>query len=111
MLPQDLNQPTYALSVTSTSAAITMTATDMQRDRVIINNLGSNPCLVAASGKGGSAATAAIYPTSATVPAIGQVVPAGAIETFMKQPGNQFISAICSSGLTTTLMISPATGD
>lgn len=111
MLPQDLNQNTYALSVTSSSAAITMNAADTQRDRVIVNNLGSNPALVVAGGKTTQAAPTAAYPASATTGTPGQVVPAGAIETFMKQPGNSYIAAICAAGLTTTLMISPASGD
>lgn len=111
MLPQDLNQNSYILSVTSTAANIQMSTVDGQQVRVILQNLGSNPCIVLASGAQNTALVNAVYPTSATTGVAGQVIPAGAIVTYSHQPGNIYLSAICASGLTTTLVASPATGD
>lgn len=117
-LPQSLNQNSYLLPATGTSAYITLTGTDITETRLRIVNLGSFPAIVLSGGNNGAAAPTAVYPTSTgtngqitTTAEPGQVIAAGAIEVFSKNGADQYVAAICSGSNTTTLMISPATGD
>lgn len=117
-LPQSLNQNSYLLPASGTSAYITLTGTDITQTRVRVVNLGSNAAILLSGGNNGASPPTAVYPTSTgssgqitTTATSGQVIAGGAIEVFTKNGADQYLAAICSGSNTTTLMISPATGD
>lgn len=106
--PADLNTPQYVLAnLSTTSARVTLIATDINNSRVIIDNTaGSTPVFVQSSVAGQTA----VFPSSATAPSYGKVVGAGTVQTFRKSPQHVCIDAIRSSG-TADLYITVATGE
>lgn len=60
---------------------------------------------------GGAAAPTAVFPTSATVPVKGKVIPPGAKETYALDEQQEFISAIQAEAGTGNLYISIGEGD
>lgn len=91
--PMSLNSNTYAIASSATSAAITLSDTDMQQTRIIVSNpTAYDVCIVGATTTQG--VPTAVCPTSATAGAMGLVVPAGAIETFTKKSNQIYIGVI-----------------
>lgn len=106
--PADLNTPQYVLAnLSTTSARVTLIATDINNSRVIIDNTaGSTPVFVQSSVAGQTA----VFPSSATAPSYGKVVGAGTVQTFRKSPQHAYIDAIRESG-TASLYITVCTGE
>lgn len=91
----NLNTPTYKLSGTTSSSSITLSPQDSSSTSLVIVNLGPNNIFLVS---GATAAPTAVFPTSATIPVNGQVVPAGAIMTMTKNENDVFISGITDTG-------------
>ena len=95
---QRLNSNTYALSVTSTSGAITLTNADAQSNtmsRWIVYNDGDVSVFVVS---GLSSAPTAVFPTSATVPVAGKVIGPGVTVSFDRDKDHKYLAAITASG-------------
>lgn len=109
MAIQRLNTNTYALSVTSSSASITLTdadASDNGSSNWIIYNAGTVPVFVVS---GRAAAPTAAIPASATVPVAGKMVAGGSIVTFSRSKDHKYLSAITST--TSTIYVSVGDGE
>lgn len=91
----NLNIPTYALSATASSSAITLMDTDINNTAVNVYNAGSVPVFLVS---GATSAPTAVFPTSATVPIAGTIIAPGAIETLSKNTTDKYISGITASG-------------
>lgn len=91
----NLNIPTYTLSATTDSSAITLLDTNVNNTAVNIYNAGTVPVFLVS---GATAAPTAVFPTSATVPINGTVIAGGAIETLSKNTAHKFIAGITASG-------------
>lgn len=107
MTAMNLNIPTYTLSATSTSSAITLQDTDVNNSSVNVYNAGSVPALIVS---GMIAAPTAVFPTSPTAPAIGTVIAPGAIETLSKNTTHKYIAGITATG-SATLYIQCGAGE
>lgn len=95
MTAMNLNIPTYTLSATSSSSAVTLLDTDVNNTAVNVYNAGTVPvCLLS----GATSAPTAVFPTSATVPVNGTVIAPGAIETLSKNTTHKYIAGITASG-------------
>lgn len=95
MTAMNLNIPTYTLSATTGSSAVTLLDTDVNNSSVNVFNAGSVPVFLVS---GYTSAPTAVFPTSATVPINGTVVAAGAIETLSMNTTHKYISGITASG-------------
>ncbi len=107
MAIQELNSNSYALSVTSTSGAITLTDADAQRNGLskwIVYNAG-DVSVFCVSGLS-SAPTAAI-PASATAPVAGKMIAPGATVTFDRDQNHKYLSAITSTTATIYVSVGP----
>lgn len=91
----DINTNTYMVTATTAGTdKATLTTTDTKIENVLVANLGSVPVFVV-SGLTGLTIT---YPTSASVPLRGKIVPAGAVYAVKKSPSHGYIYAITASG-------------
>lgn len=95
MTAMNLNIPTYKLSGTTSSSAVTLLDTDVNNTAVNIYNAGPNDVFLVS---GATAAPTAVFPTSATAPLAGTVVAPGEIVTLSKNTTHKFISGITASG-------------
>lgn len=86
----NINSPTYTLSATTSSSAVTLTDPDVLCESIIVSVVGSGNVFIVS----GVAQPTAVFPTSATAPLNGQVVPAGVTMTLTKNVGDKFISGI-----------------
>lgn len=107
MTAMNLNIPTYTLSATSTSSAVTLVETDINNTAVNVFNAGSVPVFLVT---GATSAPTAVFPTSASVPINGTVIAAGAIETLSKNTTHKYISGITATG-TSTVYIQCGAGE
>lgn len=95
MTAMNLNIPTYTLSATTSTSAVTLLDTDVNNSSVNVCNAGAVPVFLVS---GATSAPTAVFPTSATVPINGTVVAAGAIVTLSKNTTHKYISGITASG-------------
>ena len=95
MTAMNLNIPTYTLSATTSSSAVTLLDTDVNNSAVNVYNAGSAAVFLVS---GATSAPTAVFPTSATAPIAGTVVAPGAIETLSKDTRHKFIAGITASG-------------
>lgn len=95
MTAMNLNIPTYTLSATSNSSAVTLLDTDVNNSAVNVYNAGLVPVFLVS---GATSAPTAVFPTSATAPLAGTVLAPGAIETLSKITTHKYISGITASG-------------
>ena len=109
MIPMNINTNTYVITATTTSAPITITPLDSLATSIVIYNAGAVSVFIVSGGAGGLAAPTAVFPTSATGPIGGQIIPAGSIVTYSKNVNDTFISTITASG-TATLYIAIGCG-
>ncbi len=106
--PQQLNTPTYTIAIDNTSKAATLIDKDIPTPNWIITNLSTTAVFVVS---GQDSAPTAVFPTSATVPLDGKVIPAGFSVTYGKNPLHKYISAIQSVAGVGNLYISPGAGE
>lgn len=106
--PMPLMSPVYVISdLTTTSQQATLSDAHVNTSRVIVDNsLGTTPCFVIS----GTSSQTAVYPTSATVPLLGQVVAAGSVQTYNKDSTHKYIAAIRESG-TADVVITVGSGE
>lgn len=89
---QNINTDTYIIvDVNETSKSITFSKVYKNKPKAIIANLSDKPTYVIA---GIGSAPTAVYPTSASIPVLGKVVPAGAVLTYELSEQHTHISAI-----------------
>lgn len=89
----NLNSPTYALESSASSSSITLRSDHVDKTVFIICNDTANTVFVVS----GETAPTAVFPTSATVPVDGKVIPSGQTVAFGKKPGHGFISMISTA--------------
>ena len=106
MSVMNINTPTYKLSATTSNSSITLMPQDTLSSSVIVTVIGSGNVFLVS----GVAAPTAVFPTSATVPVNGQVVPAGSTYTLSKNVGDGFISGITDTS-TASVYISVGSGE
>lgn len=104
---QNLNTNTYVIAIDNTSKSATLIPQDANQTSCILYN-GSTNAVFVVSGK---TAPTAVFPTSATVPLQGKVLAPGSIQTFTKNIGDGFISAIQATSGTGSLYISLGAGE
>lgn len=109
MTAANLQGNTVCLAVTDTSHAATQIvgSTTLGSYQVILNNAGANTAFINIGQN--SSVAAAVIPTDGT-PAAGYPILGGSIQTLSLAP-NSWLTAICATGLTTTLYITPVGGD
>lgn len=105
--PMPLNSNTYVIAIDNTSKSATLLATDLVYPSLVIYN-GSDKAVFVVTGL--TSAPTAVFPTSATVPKVGQVVAPGATVTFGKNPLDQYVAAIQATSGTGNLYISVGPG-
>lgn len=96
MYPQNINTPTYTLSATNASSAVSFTSLDtgIKDAKVIAYNSGTVPVFIVT----GVTQPTAVFPTSATVPLAGKVLAPGSVCTFVREDKHAFLSGITSTG-------------
>lgn len=94
MTAMNINTPTYTLSATSTSSAITFVDQDRNHASVNVYNSGTVAVFIVS----GVTQPTAVFPTSATAPLAGTVIAPGAVETISKNSDHVFISGITATG-------------
>ncbi len=111
MVAMNLNTPTYVLSSTSTSSNLTLSPEDANTNSLIVYNAGTNPAFLVASTAGttGASVATAVFPVVGT-PQGGKVIPSGAVVTFTKNSGWEFLSTISLTG-TNLIYISNGAGE
>ena len=92
--PMNINSNCYLIEATTTSAAATLTQSDVNQTRVIVRNDGTTDAFIVS----GVTSPTAVFPDSATAPRIGSVVGGGETQVFLKAPTHGFIAAIMASG-------------
>lgn len=92
--PQNIDSNTYAVSSSATSQYAVLIPSDRASSRVIITNVTSQPCYVLSSD---SSSSTAAFPTSATIPVMGKVVPSGAVLTFSKSTSEGYIHVVSAA--------------
>ena len=90
----NINSNTYMKAVTTASVAITLTESDSNLTSIVIYNAGTTPLFAVT----GASAPTAVFPTSATVPVNGSLIPAGVTLAFTKNPAHANIALIRGSG-------------
>lgn len=108
MVAMNLNSNCYVIAIDNASKSATLNETDANTNSLVIYNGSTTPVFVVSAK--GSAATA-VFPTSATVPLKGKVIGPGATQTFTKNPGHNYISAIQAVAGTGSLYIHSGTGE
>lgn len=105
--PQNINTPTYVLSATTASSSVTFTALDTgtKNANIVVYNDGLVPVFVVT----GVTAPTAVFPTSATVPLNGKIIPPGIEATFSREDKHAYLSGITASG-TASVYISIGAG-
>lgn len=104
---QNLNTNTYVIDIDNTNKSATLIPQDINQSVLIIYN-GSTNSVFVVSGK---TAPTAVFPTSATDPLQGKVIPPGAVVSFTKNTDHGFISAIQATSGTGNLYISVGAGE
>jgi len=94
MAAMNINAKIYVVAATTASASVTLTAADALNTSVLITNDSTDDLFVASS----NAALTAVYPTSASVPVNGNIIPANTTRAFTKNPGDNVISCIRQAG-------------
>lgn len=92
--PMGIDGPTYALASSATSSYVTLTPGDRNSSRIIITNITAYPVYVMCSD---SSSSTAAFPTSATVPVNGKVIPSGSAMTYAKRTDEGYVHAISST--------------
>lgn len=106
--PMNTNSNTYVIAIDNTSRSATLLNNDVNWPNLVITNLSDKAAFVVT---GLDTAPTAVFPTSATAPKEGKVIPGGAVVTFGKVPGHQYVSAIQLASGTGNLYISSGQGE
>lgn len=88
--PQNINEDTYTIAIDNASKAATLTGNYGPNAVAIFTNLSDKAVFVVS----GVTSPTAVFPTSASVPVQGKVIPAGAVMSFDLPQEHVFISAI-----------------
>lgn len=88
------NANTYAVAAGASSAAVTFTPEDKNETFGIAYNASQYTAFMVL---GKASAETAAFPTSATVPVAGTIIPAGGAASFTKSNEHGFASIICTS--------------
>lgn len=99
------NTNTYVIAVDNTSKSLTFVDGDVISRKVYVYNGSTNPTFVVT---GATAAPTAVFPTSATAPLAGKVVPPGWTIVFDKNENHKYLAAIQASAGTGSLYVSVA---
>lgn len=88
------NANTYAVNASASSVSVTFTPEDKDEIFGLAYNSSQYPAFMVL---GNNVAATAVFPTSATVPVAGTIIPAGGVASFTKTNAHGFVSVICSS--------------
>ena len=106
--PASVNSNCYVIAVDNTSKSATFVEMDINKPHLIMYNGSTQPVFVTL---GKTSAPTAVFPTSATAPVQGTVIPPGAMATFSKTTTDKYISAIQGTSGTGSLYINVTSGE
>ncbi len=106
--PMSISSEVYFLNaLANTSAAVTLTAASINNSNVLVYNKGTTDVFVTS----GITSPTAVYPSSATVPVLGQVIPPGQEMTYTKPIGHIYIAGIRPDATTGSVVITVGEGE
>lgn len=107
MNPQNVNEDVYVIAVDNTSKKADLKANYPEGTNLVIHNASDQPVYVHSNASDAETVT---FPSSASTPARGQIVGAGATMTYSYNPSEPYIYAIQASAGTGDLFITAGQG-